>query len=334
MSEPTLTLFLPRESQTLSGGNIYNRELLAALRRRVRVESPTIDALGDVLERGTAGTYLIDTLDLAAAPAIERRAPGQRFGLLVHHLPSLEPGLPDYAPARLLERQVLGHFDFWVTTSTFARHLLLARNLPSERVFAVPPGLAPVDRVARELGAPLAALWVGNLIPRKGLLPLLTALSRFASIDDDFELAIVGRLDAHPEYAEACQRLVSGSRRIAKRVTFRGAVLPDEMPAVYRQSSLLVSSSEMETFGMALQEARAFGIPILALDRGNAREHVDPGKTGVLVSSVQDLCTTLLGFAREPETLRTLFDSAARAPAPTNTWEGAANALLTAIASL
>jgi glycosyltransferase involved in cell wall biosynthesis len=334
MSQPTLTLFLPRESQTLSGGNIYNRELLAALRRRVRVESPTIDTLGEVLERGTAGTYLIDTLDLAAAPAIERRAPGQRFGLLVHHLPSLEPGLPDYDPARQLERRVLGHFDFWVANSTFTRHLLLARNLPSERVFAVPPGLAPVDRVARELGAPLAALWVGNLIPRKGLLPLLTALSRFASVDDDFELAVVGRLDAHPEYAEACQRIVTGSRRIAKRVTFRGAILPQEMPEVYRQSSLLVSSSEMETFGMALQEARAFGIPILALDRGNAREHVDPGKTGVLVSSVQDLCTTLLGFAREPETLRPLFDGAARAPAPTHTWEGAANALLAAISSL
>jgi glycosyltransferase involved in cell wall biosynthesis len=334
MSEPALTLFLSRESQTLSGGNIYNRELLAALRRRVRVESPTIDMLGDVLERGTAGTYLIDTLDLAAAPAIERRAPGQRFGLLVHHLPSLEPGLPDYDPARQLERHVLGHFDFWVTTSTFARHLLLARNLPSERVFAVPPGLAPVDRVARELGAPLAALWVGNLIPRKGLLPLLTALSRFGSADDDFEIEVVGRLDAHPEYAEACQRSVTDSPRIAKRVTFRGAVLPEEMPAVYRKSSLFVSSSEMETFGMALQEARAFGLPILALDRGNAREHVDPGKTGVLVSSVQDLCTALLGFAREPETLRGLFDGAARAPAPTNTWDGAANALLAAIATL
>lgn len=334
MSEPVITLFLPRESNSLSGGNLYNRELLVALRRQVEVASPTIDELERVLARGAAGTFLIDSLDLGAAPAIERRAPGQRFGLLVHHLPSLEPGLRLSDPARELERQVLRHFDFWVTTSEFARHLLLARDLPSERVFAVPPGLAPVDRGVRELGKPLAALWVGNLIPRKGLHALLTALSRFGSVDDDFELAIVGRLDAHPEYAESCRYVATNSARIRQRVTFRGALLPEEMPAVYRRSSLFVSSSEMETYGMAMQEARAHGVPILALDRGNARAHIEPGKTGVLVSSIQDLCTSLLAFARNPETLRPLFDAAASAPIDDRSWDDAARALLTAIASL
>ena len=333
MNEPEITLFLPRECGSLSGGNLYNRELLAALRRQVEVASPTIDALWNVLARGTPGTFLIDSLDLGAAPAIERRAPDQRFGLLVHHLPSLEPGLRLSDPARDLERQVLGRFDFWVTTSGFARHLLLARDLPSDRVFSVPPGLSPVDRGARELATPLAALWVGNLIPRKGLLALLTALARLARDDDDFQLTVVGRHDAHPEYAEACRRLVAGSARVAKRVTCHGAVPPEQMPAFYRRSTLLVSSSEMETYGMALQEARAHGLPILALDRGNAPEHVDPGKNGLLAQSIDELCTTLLGFARDPETLRPLFDAAARAPAPTRTWDDAARALLAAISS-
>ncbi|MDQ2644832.1 MAG: glycosyltransferase family 4 protein [Myxococcota bacterium] len=334
MSEPMLTLFLPRESHTLSGGNLYNRELLAALRRQVEVATPPIDELWNVLARGTAGTYLIDTLDLGAAPAIERRAPGQRFGLLVHHLPSLEPGLRLSDPARELERQVLGRFDFWVTTSTFARHLLLARDLPSDRVFSVPPGLGAVERGARELGSSLSALSAGNLIPRKGLLPLLTALARSVRDDDDFTLSIAGRHDAHPEYAEACRQLVTNSPRLEKRITFLGAVPPEQMPALYRQSSLFVSASEMETFGMALQEARAFGVPILALDRGNAREHVEVGRTGVLTASLDDLCAALLGFARATETLRPLFDGAASAPLERRSWDDAAKTLLAAIATL
>jgi len=331
MKEPALTLFLPRESRKLSGGNLYNREIVEALRRRVPVETPDIASLGAALDRGAPGVYLLDSLDLEAALTLERRAPGQRFGLLMHHLPSLEPGLSDSDPARDLERRALERFDFWIATSELSRELLIERGLAPQRVFRVAPALRPVERGDRELGVKLRALWVGNLIPRKALLPWLTELSGLVRAADDFELTVCGRHDAEPEYAEACRRAAA---RLGERVTFQGVVAPEEMPALYRASSLFVSSSEMETFGMALQEARGFGVPILALDGGNAREHVVAGETGLLVPSHRESCTALLGFARDLESLRPLFEGAARVPVNRRSWDDAAEELLSALAAL
>lgn len=330
----TVRFLLPRGSEQISGGNLYNAGFLDALERRSAGARASIEQLGVVLARREPGIYLIDTLDLSVAGAIERRAIGQQFGLVVHHLPSLEPGLNPTAAAVAGERAVLPLFDFWVATSEYTRDLLLKRGFPAERVVVVPPGLGPVRRAARSAEPPLVAVLVGNLIPRKGVLELLGALARQLAPTDRFELSIVGRTDQDPEYARSCHELVEGSPELARVTHFTGAVAPDDMPDVYGRAALLVSASLMETFGIALQEARAHGLPILALDRGNAREHVIPGENGWLASSVESLCDRLLELSREPEILRAAFARAQAAPVASETWDAVVGRFLAWLGAL
>jgi glycosyltransferase involved in cell wall biosynthesis len=101
------------------------------------------------------------------------------------------------------------------------------------------------------------------------------------------------------------------------------------MHEAYRRANLFISASRMETFGMALQEARAHGLPILALDAGHARHHFTDGEDGVLCDSLPALVAQLLALARDPARLRVLV-ARARASRPSSgyTWQVAAAHLL------
>jgi glycosyltransferase involved in cell wall biosynthesis len=115
--------------------------------------------------------------------------------------------------------------------------------------------------------------------------------------------------------------VVAGSLELSRVVRFSGVLAASEMPALYRRAALLVSASAMETFGIALQEARAHGVPILALDRGNARYHVTPSVNGWLADSVEMLCDSLVLLVRDPGPLRAAFARAQALPGTTESWD-------------
>ncbi len=64
---------------------------------------------------------------------------------------------------------------------------------------------------------------------------------------------------------------------------------------LYRSARALVFPGE-EDFGMTMVEAQACGTPVVALDRGGAREAVVDGKTGELYADPSDLAGRLHGF--------------------------------------
>jgi glycosyltransferase involved in cell wall biosynthesis len=84
---------------------------------------------------------------------------------------------------------------------------------------------------------------------------------------------------------------------------------------------------------MALAEARALGIPILAKIGGNSPIHVDAGAGGELVSSDSALAQAYLTLVRDPATLRARAVQA-RAHAPrARTWQHAASELMAQLAT-
>ena len=338
--QTALRFLLPAHSELISGGNLYNLGFLSALERCSEVERSSIDLLALRLEQRLPGIYLLDSLDLERASLLERRSAEQRFGLLVHHLPSLEPA----AVGTELEREAyaLSQFDFWVATSGFTRELLIGRGYPAERVLAVPPGapaFAPTEMEAsagrKALSAlPPNALIVANLIPRKAVAEWLSALSPELRPSDAFSLEIAGRTDLDPIYAGMARGLVAADAELSRRVRFLGEIPHPEMAATYAGASLLVSSSGMETFGIALQEARALGLPILALDRGNAREHVVHGVNGLLAPSLEALARAFLELVRAPERWQGLLDGAAGVPRAGDGWDAVVARFLAELARL
>jgi glycosyltransferase involved in cell wall biosynthesis len=325
-----LRFVLPDGAEGVSGGNIYNARLIEALRRiGVPVEVLSIAQFVASSALDDPGPCFIDTLNLAEFLASSAAARGGRYTLVVHHLPSLEPGIAATDEALRIEARALPLFERYLSTSHFTTALLRARGIPERAILTVPPGL-PQRSVPRARPAlpPLRALLVANLIPRKAVLDFLHALLSAGIGDAAFELEIAGRPDLDPGYAQACSELVAAEPELTSRVHFRGAVPYEGMGELYAGAHVLVSAARMETYGMALAEAHASGLPILASEGGNVREHFRHGDDGLLFDSIAGLARGLLELARTPARLLPLLDAAERAAAAaTYTWDEAAERL-------
>jgi glycosyltransferase involved in cell wall biosynthesis len=134
------------------------------------------------------------------------------------------------------------------------------------RIRIVPNGIEPdayrvpaaVSRAASRaaLGLPEDAYvvgGVGRLVPGKRFDVLVDAL---ALLPDDVRLLLVG---AGPAQAELLDR--ARARGVAERVVLTGE--RDDVPALLGAMDVLAAPSEGETFGLALVEGLAAGLPVL-----------------------------------------------------------------------
>jgi rhamnosyl/mannosyltransferase len=140
--------------------------------------------------------------------------------------------------------------------------------------YAAPPGEDRAAAAWRErMGGPFA-LFVGRLVPYKGLIPLLEAVRR-----SGVRLAVVG---SGPLFANL-QQLRAGQE---ERVQLLGEVSDEELPALLRAARFLVlpSMDASEAFGMVQLEAFAAGTPVLASDLPTGVSWVSQHeRTGLLV---------------------------------------------------
>ena len=68
----------------------------------------------------------------------------------------------------------------------------------------------------------------------------------------------------------------------ANRVRFAGGITPKELPAFYAAADMMVWPAVNEAYGMAMLEAQATGLPVIAGDTGGVPDFVRHGETGLL----------------------------------------------------
>ncbi|MDI6852474.1 MAG: glycosyltransferase family 4 protein [Deltaproteobacteria bacterium] len=207
---------------------------------------------------------------------------------LVHHLRCSE-ARPAWQNRlyRLVERLYLNSTDGFIFNSRATKReveAVVGRMKPS--VMAVPGG----DRFAATLSdaalmarakspGPLQILFLGNLIPRKGLHTLLEAL---ASLPRLWRLVAAGSLDMDTAYVRAVRRQVA-RLGLAEEVAFTGPLAEDEVAAFLAQSHVLAVPSTYEGYGIVYVEGMSFGLPAIATTAGGAREIITHGHDGFLV---------------------------------------------------
>jgi glycosyltransferase involved in cell wall biosynthesis len=303
---PELVFALPARSEQVSGGNIYNQQLLRAVAARTRQVSERIEHVRARIERGEPGFYFLDTLNLLDLLTLPPPRSSQRYGLIVHHLPSLDPDHDAGEDALDRERAALARCDALLATSPFTSEILRLRGVDAKRILTVPP-VALAGQRAQSIHEPFTFCLVSNLIPRKGIRELFEALDAQLGASDRFHLDLAGRDDIDVDYAQSCLAIVQRSQRLSSLVHYLGPVEHDRIAEVYRHASAFVSAATMETFGMAVQDARAFGLPILGLDGGYVRHQFTDGENGRLFASSAALAGGMLELVRSPERLRALF---------------------------
>ena len=167
---------------------------------------------------------------------------------------------------------------------------------------------------------PVTILFVGNVIPRKGLHVLLKALAPLAG--HDWRLLVAGSLDDAPAYVRAIARQLSRSG-LTSRVTLLGRVSDRALTGLFRDSHLLAVPSFHEGYGIVYIEAMGSGLPVIAGSQGGAREIVDHGYNGFLVEpgDADVLTGHIASLIDDRKTLLAMGFAAFKSHADQPTWE-------------
>lgn len=285
----------------ISGGYLYDRRLVGALRHcgdQVDIISlPWRSYARHLADNWSAGlahqmtagydVLLQDELNHPSLAWANGRLGSSRPPIvsIVHHLRSCEahPGWRKWFYRRV-ERRYLRSVDAFIYNSRTTRREVetLIRREPPHRV-AYPAGDrlmatgGPELSIHRAVDDPLRLLFAGNLIPRKGLHVLLTALTR---VSGDWRLRVAGAA-ADPAYARRVRRMADEGG-LADRVTWLGALDDATLAAEMAAAHALAVPSQYEGFGIVYLEGMGFGLPALATTGGAARELITHGENGFL----------------------------------------------------
>jgi phosphatidylinositol alpha-mannosyltransferase len=139
------------------------------------------------------------------------------------------------------------------------------------------PGRGRLSELPQGLPRGRLVLWAHRLDPRKGFPVAIRAFAELAAELDDVHLVVVG--DGRDR---AALGLLSDRHR--KRVTMLGAISDDLLASLYTAARVFVAPAfGQESFGIALVEAMAAGLPVVASDIVGYREVIRHGVEGLLV---------------------------------------------------
>jgi len=269
--------------------------VLAWLRRRLTGFRPDI-----------VHTHLFHALVLVAAVG-GRHTP---LVLTHHHGNSLE--VEGHRARARLERVASRRFHRVVAVSSWVeRYLVDDAGFPASRVVCIPNGWegspAPTSGVAE---AP-TIVCVANFRSQKGHDVLLRAFARVRRSLPAAELLLVGDGELRPAIARQAEEL-----GVAAGVRFLGPV--DEVWPVLEQAHVFALTSRYEPLGIAVLEAMAAGLPVVATNVGGIPGVVRRDVTGVLVEPGEDeaMAAALLRLLADPAERRRMGDAGRAAAAP------------------
>jgi len=197
-----------------------------------------------------------------------------------------------------LLKRYFGAFDGYFAASNACIEYMVSMGAARERVWLMPQiadndffanGSAryrPVrDDVKRELGihTPYLILFVGQLIPRKGVLTLLDAFRDIASLRNDVSLMLVGKGPLREEL-----RARGVAYGLQERFFIQDYASQTLLPKYYALADVFVLPSLYDAFGVVVSEAMACGLPIVTTYTVGATSNiVQDGVNGFIVPPQQ-----------------------------------------------
>lgn len=287
---------VPGDLDTRTGGTIYDKRVIGSLRAAGRTvehlawpasfpfpsEADLATATAGLGDCPDNAMVVIDGLALGVLPDLAKtEADRLRLVALVHHPLALESGTPPEVARRFTtsERAALATVRAVVVTSEMtAATLIRDYGVPPERITVARPGIDKPNPppVRANIRTP-HILSVGTVTTRKAHHILVSALSSIADLD--WRCTIAGSLSRDPTVGNALKARIAASG-LADQITLAGDV--EDLHALYRGADMFVSTSRYEGYGMAIAEAMAYGLPIIAA-AGGAVPDVVPASAGILL---------------------------------------------------
>jgi glycosyltransferase involved in cell wall biosynthesis len=189
----------------------------------------------------------------------------------------------------MFEGESARNADLTVTVSKYSsQKIVQLYGVEKAKIRIVPNGVdlrrfrpfEGCEKIKHAIGvdSKLCVLFVGRLIPRKGLAYLIEAAKRIVKERREIAFVVVGN-------GPLKNRLVSQAENlgVAANFVFLGDVNEKLLPALYNCADVFAFPSIQEGQGIALLEAQATAKPVVAFDVGGVHEAVLNNETGLLV---------------------------------------------------
>ena len=337
-------------ARSMGGGERHLADLANTLSRRghdvyaaVAPASPLFDELSSLPSQNIESVTLRNALDLRAALKLARLVREHRAEIIHAHLAR------DYPLAALTVRKSSGarlvltrHLEYplnrlhAITLSRVSRVIAVSkaveRSLRAQKIFKprkvrlVSNGIdverferarQGFDRESYRRGLPSSARLLvgitGELREHKGQEDLVRAARLVTREFADVDFLIAGD-DASPD-----KRYRARLERLIRELGLEGRVhllgwLKDVAPFLHT-IDLFVSSSRSEPFGLAIVEAMACGLPVVATATGGAQEIIEDDRTGKLVPAgdVEAMAEALRALLKDEDERARLSERARKA---------------------
>jgi teichuronic acid biosynthesis glycosyltransferase TuaC len=229
----------------------------------------------------------------------------------------------EQGPRRTAIINALQNIDAVITVSKHLHDAVVNLGIDEHRVHVVyqgvdgnifHPGVREQDREQLKIDEPML-LFVGNLVPVKGLEVLLNACAILARKGISFRLCLLGQGPCQSDLQALARQL-----GIAGRVFFMGVTPQKDLAYWYRAADLTVLSSHSEGIPNVLRESMACGTPFVSTDVGGIREITsDPMNRLVPAGDPQALADAIEASLASPKRCTT---------GQKGTWEESATRLL------
>jgi len=198
-----------------------------------------------------------------------------------------------HLPVETLKKKFISWCDAFVVPGTASRTYLQDLGVANDVIFAAPNAIdsrrfQDSARNARDRSAEVRAslglparylLYVGRLVPMKGVFDLLEAYAKLdARIRSSVALVFVGDGGSRDELKHRAAVVAYGD------IQFHGFAQKDQLPLYYALADALVFPTHSDAWGFVVNEAMTCGLPVIATNvAGCVADLLKNGENGFVV---------------------------------------------------
>ena len=288
-----LHFLIPGDIETLAGSYIYDKRIIEGLKAKGHTVNlqrladdfpfPSDESLVQckkiVKSIPKSEPIIVDSLAFGVIPEILEDVAATNPIIALIHVPlSVDPIYSAYQRTLLTsnEQEAFKLASKFVVTSEYTLDVLLNLGIEMPQIKLVVPGIDDFPQKKNFPDKPFKLLSIANMCRSKDHSILVRALS--ALKDKDWLLDCYGNLDMDREYLSDLQAMIR-KNHLQEKILIHGIVSGQELTNAFLNADLFVHPSDFEIYGMALSEALAHGIPVVASTGGGICKTV-PSKMG------------------------------------------------------
>ena len=177
-------------------------------------------------------------------------------------------------------------------------------------VVRVPNGVHLADwRTARHAAAGVRLVAVTRLVPKKSPIDLVYALRETVTRLNGADVTMTIAGDGPERSKLECAAAALG---VADRLRLLGRCSREQIQSLLGSASLLAHPVRLEAFGLAILEARAAGVPVVAMATGGVPDLVEHRQHGLLAGNRREFYAAVAELAADEGLRRLCADNAAR----------------------